>query len=104
LRQLNFALAILDESCWETDYELVLALYNAAAEIEYTVGDFSQVESMTSEVLTHALSFNDKIQAYSTRLYMLGSTSRPSEAITLGWRILVNDFHQSQGLDMYCLH
>jgi predicted ATPase len=45
---ITFAIEMLSEKCWESEYDLALAIYNAAAEIAYAGGDYEEVELMIS--------------------------------------------------------
>jgi predicted ATPase len=87
-KSITFAIEMLNENCWKSEYDLSLTIYNAAAEIAYAGGDYEQVELMITEVMKCALTFEDKIQAYTTKLYVLGSRNSPSEAIALGLKVL----------------
>lgn len=65
---LNLAFSLLGTNHWDEAYELSIALYNYAAEVEFSVADSNRVDFLLAEVLEHARDFSDKIQAYSTKV------------------------------------
>ena len=85
---ISFALSLMHNRSWRDDYDLTLAIYDAAAEIAYASGDFEDVERMVAEVLQGGRSFEDKLQANLTKMYALGSLDRTPEAIALGLGLL----------------
>jgi predicted ATPase len=83
-----FAIGLLGSNCWREEYDLTLALHNFSAEIAYASGRFDAVSKMVETVLEHARVFDDKLQAYSTKLYMLVSTNHTVGAIESGLQLL----------------
>jgi predicted ATPase len=73
---------------WKDDYYLTLAIYNAAAEMETCLANFEEMEGLLETVFAYARNFEDKIQAYSSRIYALGVSERSFEAIDLGVEVL----------------
>jgi len=76
------------DDCWEDHYGLTLALHNATAEVAYASGKSELVDEMVDAVMKNGRSFDDQIQAISTRLYMLGTADRPKEATDLCLEVL----------------
>ena len=87
-RSIDFAISLMDENSWRVDYVLILAIYNAAAEISYTGGDYDNVKIMVNEVLDNARTLDDKVQASTTKMYMLGSSNQSSKAVDIGLHLL----------------
>ena len=85
---LNLAIDFLDERSWHDDYDLTLASYNAAAEMELCTANYEAMEELTLSVLKHARTPLDKIQANATRIYGLGLADRPQEALDIGIQVL----------------
>ncbi|KAI2512461.1 PhoQ sensor [Fragilaria crotonensis] len=83
---ISFAVSLLDKRSWRDDYDLTLAIHDAAAEIAYACGDFENVEYMVAEVLKGGRSFDDKLQANLTKVYALGSTNRTPGSYCAGLR------------------
>jgi predicted ATPase len=99
---LEFGLYLLDDHRWRTDYDLLLALHYAAAEMMVCTGDTERMEELLEEILSHARTEGDKVQAYSIRMYSLSCSGRKGEALDLGVKVLM-------GLDEFfprrmCLH
>ena len=84
----DLGISLLGEESWREEYDLTLMLYNAAAEIYYTIGDFAKVEEATQIVLSKARIFCHQVQAYSTKISVLNSRGKNSEAIELGLEVL----------------
>lgn len=73
---------------WKHEYDFSLAIYNAAAEVEYCVANFERMETLIKEILFNARGFHDKMRAYSTMIVSLGSRERLLEAIAQGFSLL----------------
>jgi predicted ATPase len=54
---LEFRIELLESNCWEEEYDLTLALYNASAEVEYGTANFERVDWLVLTVLERAMSF-----------------------------------------------
>jgi len=77
---LRLAFDLLGPKNWEDAYDLSLVLYNYAAEVEFTQGDSDRVDFLIDEVLRKGRCFDDKIRAYTTRIYVLGARRKLDEA------------------------
>lgn len=60
----NTGLEMLPADCWQTHYELSLALHTNATETAYIRSDFSQLETLVGIVLEHAQSLLEKVRLY----------------------------------------
>ena len=69
-------------------YEFSLKLFNLAAEVEYCTANFERMDILIKEILLNARSFHDKMRAYVTMIYSLGSRERLLEAIAQGFSLL----------------
>ena len=85
---LNLGISLLGHRHWRDEYDLSLALYNTAAEVEYCNARFDRVSSLVEEVIANAWSFQDQLRAYTTKVYTLGTLNRPQEAIATGLMVL----------------
>jgi predicted ATPase len=54
---LEFGIELSGSDCWEEEYGLTLALYNASAEVEYGTANFERVDPLVSTVLYKVMSF-----------------------------------------------
>jgi predicted ATPase/signal transduction histidine kinase len=82
------ALSLLAENCWQTQYELTLNLYVAAAETAYLNADFDGMEEMAAEVLQKAKTILDKVKIFEIQINALTTQSKVLEAITVGKNVL----------------
>lgn len=85
---LDLGIQLLGASAWNDHYELSLALYNTAAEVNYCTADFERVSMLHSAVLHHGRSFRDKLRAYESDVCTLGATDRMEQAIESGLNVL----------------
>jgi histidine kinase len=85
---LNLGIELLGSRSWRDDYDLTLALHNAAAEMEMCTANFERMEFLLEKVFLHARNSEDKIQAHATRIYALGVSDRAPEAIDTGIEVL----------------
>jgi predicted ATPase len=85
---LNLAVDLLGRRHWRDHYHLSLDLFNAAAEVEYCNANFSRMDFYLDEVLTNARCFRDKLQAYTTKVYSLGTRGEMHHAIDIGLEVL----------------
>ncbi|HAX80208.1 MAG TPA: serine/threonine protein kinase [Cyanobacteria bacterium UBA11372] len=77
-------LGLLAKNCWQTQYELSLNLYVAAAEMAYLNADFDSMEAMADRVLSSAQTILDKVKIYEIQISALTAQVRMLEAIAVG--------------------
>jgi predicted ATPase len=75
--------SLLREDHWKSQYDLSLRLYNAAAEMECCRGHFVQTDKLVNVILARARFFEDRLRAYETKIYSLGSRQQMPKAIDL---------------------
>ena len=85
---LLLGVSMLGANCWEEEYELSLELYNAAAEVEYCIANFDNVEKLASEIFRNTIWFPDTLRAHSIHVYSLGSRGHMLKAIERGLGVL----------------
>jgi predicted ATPase len=88
----SLGIQLLDARHWRDQYSLSLALYNAAAEIEYCLANFESMDDFLEEIMAHARSPKDKIRAQTARIYALGSRNDLDQAIDVGLATLRDFF------------
>lgn len=84
----DFAIELLEVRHWRDQYQLSLELYNLAAELEYCIGNHLTVDKLVGNILQNARTFEDKLQAYGTHIYSLGSRGDGERAIDEGFSVL----------------
>lgn len=85
---LLLGVSLLGDTCWEEEYELSLELFNAAAEVEYCISNFDNVEKLASEIFRNARWLPDTLRAHSIQVYSLGSRGHMLKAIERGLSVL----------------
>jgi predicted ATPase/signal transduction histidine kinase len=66
---------------WQTDYDLMLALYESAAEAAYLSGDFAQQQKWVEMVITHAQSPLEKVKVYEILAQSWYAQNKPIESL-----------------------
>jgi predicted ATPase len=85
---LTFGIDLLTGVSWRDQYDLLLTLHNSAAEMLMYSANFERMNEVVDNVIRHARVYEDKIQAYSTRIWALGVTDRQHECSDLGVEVL----------------
>lgn len=85
---LNFGISLLGRDSWKDEYDLTLALYNDAAEVEYSKSNYARVDELVETVLKNARSFNDTLRARASRIYCLSSRYQMTEAVDESLQVL----------------
>ena len=81
---LQTGIDLLRANCWQSQYELTLNLYVAAAEAAYLNGDFEGMEQMAALVLQEAQTILDKVKIYEIQIAAQTAQSKMLEAIAVG--------------------
>ncbi|MEB3282508.1 MAG: AAA family ATPase [Lyngbya sp.] len=79
---------LLPTDCWQSQYELTLNLYVAAAETAYLNADFEGMENMATRVLQSAQTTLDKVKIFEIQINALTTQSQMLEAISVGTKAL----------------
>ncbi|MEG5104163.1 AAA family ATPase, partial [Microcoleus sp. AT13-A6] len=86
---LQTGIDLLTANCWQSQYELTLNLYVAAAETAYLNGDIEGMEQMAAQVLQKAQTILDKIKIYEIQIAAQTAQSKVLEAIAVGRNALL---------------
>lgn len=81
LRYLNVALELLDSDCWESQYELAIAVYVAAAEAEFLNTHFDRANLLSDLVLEHARTLLDRVKVYEAQIQFYMSQNEMQAAV-----------------------
>jgi len=84
----NVGLELLGDNCWNTQYDLALALHVEAAEAAYLSGQFEQMEQLVEVVLQQAKTLLDKVKAYEIKILSHISQQKMLEAIETALPVL----------------
>ena len=80
----EFGMNLIDDADWEENYDVALALHNAAVELRISTSRMSDIEEITRPILKHAKSPLEKLTAWCACLHDLGLKGLHSESITQG--------------------
>ncbi len=69
---------------WKQDYDLCLALHNAAAEASFCIADIASANRHFDSVLQYSISYKDSLRARTMQIYSLGTQGRYEEAYHKG--------------------
>ncbi|WP_445304733.1 ATP-binding protein [Microcoleus sp. Pol7_A1] len=81
---LQTGIDLLRANCWQSQYELTLNLYIAAAEAAYLNADLEGMEQMAELVLQEAKTILDKIKIYEILIAAQTAQGKMLEAIAVG--------------------
>ncbi|MBE9193404.1 AAA family ATPase [Gloeocapsopsis crepidinum LEGE 06123] len=85
---LNFGLKILESNTWKTQYNLTLALYQEAAEIEYITTNFQQAVQLCDIALNQGKTILDKIPLYNLKIKINIAKNEVQKALDTGLKVL----------------
>ncbi len=87
---LKSGIDLLQEQCWNSQYELMLALNMEAVEAAYLTDNFEQMEHLLQKVLQYARSTLDTVNAYNLKLKIQvhGEHNKQLEAIATALEVL----------------
>ncbi|MEG4015273.1 MULTISPECIES: AAA family ATPase [unclassified Microcoleus] len=81
---LQTGIELLTANCWQSQYELTLNLYIAAAEAAYLNADLEGMEQMAAQVLQEAKTILDKVKIYEIQIAAQTAQGKMLEAIAVG--------------------
>jgi len=88
MKYLTTGIKLLTDNRWEKNYELTLALYEAAAKAAYLAGEFEQMKQFVQTVLVKAKTLLDKVKIYEITIQSYGAQNQAKEAIITALKIL----------------
>lgn len=81
-------LTVLDETAWDSDYVLTLALHTEACETAYISTDFGYMETLVEASLKHSRSLLDKTKVSEIRILAYIAQNRLIEAVNTALYVL----------------
>ena len=85
---LEFGIFMLQERSWRDEYELTLALYNFTAEVQMCTAKFERMHELVASIISHARVLEDKVPAYCTLIYALGTQGEDDKSISTAIEVL----------------
>jgi predicted ATPase len=87
-RYFAVGIRLLGRSRWKEQYDVCLALFTAAAEVEYYNGNLIRVDKLLASIFKHAKTLDDQMCARFTQIYSLGSRDDMKQALSVGLDVL----------------
>ncbi|MBU7318758.1 AAA family ATPase [Paenibacillus sp. SM 69] len=84
LRYAAQGIALLEEDCWERQYELTFSLQLDQAELEYLCGRFEEAKRSFQTVLKHARTKLEKAEACNLMIVLFTNMGEHEEALRIG--------------------
>ena len=88
LRYLQNGINLLDQNCWNEDYDLARSLYLEGAEAAYASTDFNEMESLAAEALRNARSPLDQARVYEVKIQGCVAEKKLQEAVRMALEVL----------------
>ena len=81
-------IALLAEDMWQTQYELTLALYEAATEAAYLSGNFEQMTQLAAVITEHSRNLLDTVKVYEVQIQAAQAQHQFLEAVQIALKIV----------------
>ncbi|MBD2501117.1 ATP-binding sensor histidine kinase [Anabaena azotica] len=88
IKYLITGIELLQPNCWNSQYELTLALHETAAEAAYLSGNFQQMRELVEIVLIRAKSLIHKLKVYEIKIEAYKAQGYSFDAIRIGIEVL----------------
>lgn len=88
VRYLTVGIGLLDAKAWQSQYQLILALHDEAAEAAYLSGDFEEMERLAEVVQNCASTLLDKVKAYEVKIQSCIAQNKILEAVNIALQVL----------------
>jgi len=81
-------LTLLPTDCWSSHYETSLAIHTAAAESAFMRSEYSEMDRLIHEILSHAYSLEDKLKIHELRIQAETARNRFDTALDIALEVL----------------
>jgi predicted ATPase/signal transduction histidine kinase/tRNA A-37 threonylcarbamoyl transferase component Bud32 len=88
VRCLRVAMGLLPADCWQSYYELTLAIYESTAEAEYLNINYEDSKNLVDIVLQKSKSLLEKVNVYELQIQSYNAQNRLVEALNTGLEVL----------------
>ena len=88
LDYLKTGISLLEQHCWQSDYDLMLALHTEAAEAAFLTGHVEQTLQFIDTILQHSKTLLDQVRAYEIKIQFYTSQNQMLAAVETGLHIL----------------
>ncbi|MEH2051659.1 ATP-binding sensor histidine kinase [Nostoc sp.] len=84
----TIGISLLAEDMWQTQYELTLALYEAATEAAYLSGNFQQMTQLAAVIIEHSRNLLDTVKVYEVQIQAAQAQHQFIEAVQIALKIV----------------
>src|SRR6476469_7653247 len=88
VRYLRVAMELLPADCWESQYDLTLAIYESTAEAEYLNINYEDSKKLVDIVLQKSQTLLEKVNVYELQIQSYNAQNRVVEALNTGLEVL----------------
>ena len=88
VRYLRVAMELLPADCWQSQYQLTLAIYESTAEAEYLNINYEVSKQLVNIVLLQAKNLLNKVNVYELQIQSYTVQNRVFEAVNTGLEVL----------------
>jgi predicted ATPase/signal transduction histidine kinase/tRNA A-37 threonylcarbamoyl transferase component Bud32 len=88
VRYLRVAMELLPADCWQSHYDLTLAIYESAAEAEYLNINYEKSKKLVDIVIKQSNNLLEKVNVYELQIQSYNAQNRPLEALNTGLEVL----------------
>ncbi|MEG4588356.1 AAA family ATPase [Microcoleus sp. MOSTC5] len=88
VRYLRVAMELLPADCWQSQYDLTLAIYESTAEAEYLNINYEDSKKLVDIVLQKSKKLLDKVNVYELQIQSYNAQNRLVEALNTGLEVL----------------
>ncbi|MEO0533934.1 MAG: AAA family ATPase [Cyanobacteria bacterium P01_A01_bin.123] len=85
---LHRGIELIGQNHWQAELDLMVALYEAIAEVAYLQGKFEAMEKYADQVLTHTQDLLSQVKIYEIKIVAYQAQGRSQAAITTGLQVL----------------
>jgi predicted ATPase/signal transduction histidine kinase len=86
--QLRVGLKLLAENCWQSNYDLTLALYVEAVEVEYLTTNYERSATLAEVVLQQASTLLERVKVYELQIQFYMAQNQMLKAMDTGLQVL----------------
>ena len=88
VRYLRVAMQLLPTDCWQSQYDLTLAIYESTAESEYLNINYEVSKELVDIILNRAKTLLEKVNVYELQIQSYNAQIRLVEALNIGLEVL----------------
>jgi len=88
LAYFKVGIALSENNCWESNYDLSLTLHTEAAEAAYLNTQYDEFQYFSGLVVNNAKTLLDRVKVYGLQILVCAAENKPLKAVQLGVKTL----------------